>query len=83
MWYIFLTPNLYLDYDPASLECPQEDMTTDQDLSMDGASTAAVFAAKGIDVTPKKDQGIIKVLLSSFVVWDWLWALFCLMAEAL
>ncbi|XP_051931446.1 peptidyl-prolyl cis-trans isomerase FKBP5 [Hippocampus zosterae] len=36
-------------------------MTTDQDLSMDGASIAAVFAAKGIDVTPKKDQGIIKV----------------------
>ncbi|XP_054641438.1 peptidyl-prolyl cis-trans isomerase FKBP5 [Dunckerocampus dactyliophorus] len=37
-------------------------MTTDQDLSMDGPSAPAAFAAKGADVTPKKDQGIIKVV---------------------
>ncbi|XP_070758431.1 peptidyl-prolyl cis-trans isomerase FKBP5 [Enoplosus armatus] len=37
-------------------------MTTDQDLSMDGQSATAVFAAKGIDVTPNKDQGVIKVV---------------------
>ncbi|XP_077384949.1 peptidyl-prolyl cis-trans isomerase FKBP5 [Festucalex cinctus] len=37
-------------------------MTTDQDLSMDGPSTAAVFAAKGTDVTSKKDQGIVKLV---------------------
>ncbi|CAN9511806.1 unnamed protein product [Ophioblennius macclurei] len=37
-------------------------MTTDQDLSLDGHSAAATFAAKGIDVTPNKDQGVIKVV---------------------
>ncbi|XP_045931494.1 peptidyl-prolyl cis-trans isomerase FKBP5 isoform X1 [Micropterus dolomieu] len=37
-------------------------MTTDQDLPMDGPSATAVFAAKGIDVTPDKDQGVIKVV---------------------
>uniref|UniRef100_A0A3Q1FDR1 peptidylprolyl isomerase n=1 Tax=Acanthochromis polyacanthus TaxID=80966 RepID=A0A3Q1FDR1_9TELE len=37
-------------------------MTTDQDLSMDGQSARAVFAAKGTDVTPNKDQGVIKVV---------------------
>ncbi|KAM3621263.1 uncharacterized protein V6R79_008607 [Siganus canaliculatus] len=37
-------------------------MTTDQDLPMDGHSEAAVFAAKGVDVTPNKDQGVIKVV---------------------
>ncbi|XP_076615292.1 peptidyl-prolyl cis-trans isomerase FKBP5 [Chaetodon auriga] len=37
-------------------------MTTDQDLPMDGQSATAVFAAKGIDVTPNKDQGVIKVV---------------------
>lgn len=38
-------------------------MTTDQDLPMDGQSTTAAFAAKGIDVTPNKDQGVIKVFI--------------------
>ncbi|XP_040059218.2 peptidyl-prolyl cis-trans isomerase FKBP5 isoform X1 [Gasterosteus aculeatus] len=37
-------------------------MTTDQDLTMDGQSAAAVFAAKGIDVTTTKDRGVIKVV---------------------
>ncbi|XP_051270770.1 peptidyl-prolyl cis-trans isomerase FKBP5 [Dicentrarchus labrax] len=37
-------------------------MTTDQDLPMDGQPATAVFAAKGIDVTPIKDQGVIKVV---------------------
>ncbi|XP_028303650.1 peptidyl-prolyl cis-trans isomerase FKBP5 [Gouania willdenowi] len=37
-------------------------MTTDQDLSLDGKSATARFAAKGIDVTPCKDQGVIKVV---------------------
>ncbi|XP_047437923.1 peptidyl-prolyl cis-trans isomerase FKBP5 [Mugil cephalus] len=37
-------------------------MTTDQDLPMDGQSATAVFVAKGIDVTPSKDQGVIKVV---------------------
>ena len=37
-------------------------MTTDQDLPMDGPAATAMFAAKGIDVTPNKDQGVIKVL---------------------
>uniref|UniRef100_A0A667X6P9 peptidylprolyl isomerase n=1 Tax=Myripristis murdjan TaxID=586833 RepID=A0A667X6P9_9TELE len=37
-------------------------MTTDKDLSMDGQSAMAMFAAKGIDVTPNKDQGVVKVV---------------------
>ncbi|XP_061907132.1 peptidyl-prolyl cis-trans isomerase FKBP5 [Entelurus aequoreus] len=37
-------------------------MTTDQDLSMDGPAASAEFATKGVDVTPKKDQGIIKLV---------------------
>ncbi|XP_056292963.1 peptidyl-prolyl cis-trans isomerase FKBP5 [Pseudoliparis swirei] len=37
-------------------------MTTDQDLTMDGQAATAVFAAKGIDVTTSKDQGVIKVV---------------------
>lgn len=41
---------------------PHAEMTTDQDLPMDGQSTTALFTAKGIDVTPNKDQGVIKVL---------------------
>lgn len=41
---------------------PRAEMTTDQDLPMDGQSTTALFAAKGIDVTPNKDQGVIKVI---------------------
>ncbi|XP_017263736.1 peptidyl-prolyl cis-trans isomerase FKBP5 [Kryptolebias marmoratus] len=36
-------------------------MTTDPFLPMDDHS-AAVFTAKGIDVTPNKDQGVIKVV---------------------
>lgn len=36
-------------------------MTTDPFLPMDDHS-AAVFTAKGIDVTPNKDQGVIKVI---------------------
>lgn len=39
-------------------------MTTDQELPLDGQSTTALFTAKGIDVTPNKDQGVIKVLYS-------------------
>lgn len=42
-------------------------MTTDQDLPMDGQSTTAAFAAKGIDVTPNKDQGVIKVFIVFFL----------------
>lgn len=38
-------------------------MTTDQDLPMDGQSATAAFAAKGIDVTANKDQGVIKVFI--------------------
>ncbi|XP_054473124.1 peptidyl-prolyl cis-trans isomerase FKBP5 [Anoplopoma fimbria] len=37
-------------------------MTTDQDLTMEGQPDTAVFAAKGIDVTTSKDQGVIKVV---------------------
>uniref|UniRef100_A0A8D3BGW1 peptidylprolyl isomerase n=1 Tax=Scophthalmus maximus TaxID=52904 RepID=A0A8D3BGW1_SCOMX len=37
-------------------------MTTDQELPMDAQSATAMFAAKGIDVTPSKDQGVIKVV---------------------
>ncbi|XP_059185299.1 peptidyl-prolyl cis-trans isomerase FKBP5 [Centropristis striata] len=37
-------------------------MTTDQDVTMDGQPATAMFAAKGIDVTPNKDQGVIKVV---------------------
>ncbi|MEQ2278975.1 hypothetical protein AMECASPLE_004754 [Ameca splendens] len=37
-------------------------MTTDQLLPMDDKSATAVFAANGIDVTPKKDQGVMKVV---------------------
>ncbi|KAF1391746.1 hypothetical protein PFLUV_G00045280 [Perca fluviatilis] len=37
-------------------------MTTDQDLTIDGQPATAMFAAKGIDVTPNKDQGVIKVV---------------------
>ncbi|XP_067359254.1 peptidyl-prolyl cis-trans isomerase FKBP5 isoform X2 [Channa argus] len=37
-------------------------MTTDQDLPMDAQSATAVFAANGVDVTPNKDQGVIKVV---------------------
>lgn len=37
-------------------------MTTDQDFPMDAQSATAVFAAKGTDVTPNKDQGVIKVV---------------------
>ncbi|XP_060925958.1 peptidyl-prolyl cis-trans isomerase FKBP5 [Limanda limanda] len=37
-------------------------MTTDQDLPMDPRSATAIFAAKGIDITPNKDQGVIKVV---------------------
>ncbi|KAM9410349.1 peptidyl-prolyl cis-trans isomerase FKBP5 [Pholidichthys leucotaenia] len=37
-------------------------MTTDQDLPMDGHSATVLFGAKGIDVTPNEDQGVIKVL---------------------
>lgn len=36
-------------------------MTTDQDLPLGGQSAAAVFAARGVDVTPSKDRGVIKV----------------------
>lgn len=39
-------------------------MTTDQDLTMDGQAATAVFAAKGIDVTTSKDQGVIKVCIA-------------------
>ncbi|XP_026162482.1 peptidyl-prolyl cis-trans isomerase FKBP5 [Mastacembelus armatus] len=37
-------------------------MTTDQDLPMDAQSVTAIFAAKGTDITPNKDQGVIKVV---------------------
>lgn len=43
--------------------CPHSEMTTDQDLPMDGQSATAVFAAKGIDVTTNKDHGVIKVFI--------------------
>lgn len=39
----------------------EQKMTTDPFLPMDDHS-AAVFTAKGIDVTPNKDQGVIKVI---------------------
>ncbi|XP_014897893.1 peptidyl-prolyl cis-trans isomerase FKBP5 [Poecilia latipinna] len=37
-------------------------MTTDQFLPMDDKSATAVFAANGVDVTPRKDQGVFKVV---------------------
>lgn len=43
-------------------------MTSDQDLPMDNQSATAVFAARGIDVTPNKDQGVIKVFI--VIAWD-------------
>ena len=38
-------------------------MTTDKDLSMDGHAAVAVFSAKGVDITPNKDQGVFKVCI--------------------
>lgn len=38
-------------------------MTTDQDLSMNGQSAVAVFAANAIDVTSSKDKGVLKVFV--------------------
>ena len=43
-------------------------MTSDQELPMDGQSATAVFAARGIDVTLNKDQGVIKVFI--VIAWD-------------
>lgn len=40
---------------------PGADMTTDKDQSKDDQSPAVVFAVKGIDVTPNKDEGVRKV----------------------
>lgn len=40
---------------------PLAEMTTDQDLPIDAKSATAAFAAKGIDLTSNKDQGVIKV----------------------
>ncbi|XP_034022308.1 peptidyl-prolyl cis-trans isomerase FKBP5-like [Thalassophryne amazonica] len=40
----------------------EAEMSTDQDVLMDGHSATAIFAAKGIDITPNKDQGVIKVV---------------------
>lgn len=48
---------------------PRAEMTTDQDLPMDGQSTTALFAAKGIDVTPNKDHGVIKVFCWQTFEW--------------
>lgn len=42
---------------------PSVKMTTDQDLLMDGPAATSVIAAKGIDLTPNKDQGVIKVFI--------------------
>ncbi|XP_056129586.1 peptidyl-prolyl cis-trans isomerase FKBP5 isoform X2 [Lampris incognitus] len=36
-------------------------MTTNKDLLMDGQS-AAVFSAKGVDITPNKDRGVLKIV---------------------
>ncbi|XP_037631863.1 peptidyl-prolyl cis-trans isomerase FKBP5 [Sebastes umbrosus] len=46
-------------------------MTTDQDLTMEGHPATAVFAAKGIDVTPSKDQGVIKVVKRPGLDGEW------------
>ncbi len=43
--------------------CPHAEMTTDQDLPLDGQSATALFAAKGVDLTTNKDQGVIKVFV--------------------
>ncbi|KAG7272939.1 hypothetical protein CRUP_020182 [Coryphaenoides rupestris] len=45
-----------------TVSCQEKKMTTDQDLSMNGQSAVAVFAAKAIDVTPSKDKGVLKIL---------------------
>ncbi|XP_020789713.1 peptidyl-prolyl cis-trans isomerase FKBP5 [Boleophthalmus pectinirostris] len=37
-------------------------MTTDQDLPLDSQAVPATFVSKGIDITQKKDQGLIKVV---------------------
>lgn len=37
-------------------------MTTDKDLTMDSQTASVVFVTKGIDVTPNKDQGVLKVV---------------------
>ncbi|XP_049589307.1 peptidyl-prolyl cis-trans isomerase FKBP5 [Syngnathus scovelli] len=37
-------------------------MTTDEESSTNGPSMAVTFAARGTDITPTKDQGIIKVV---------------------
>ncbi|KAM3877715.1 peptidyl-prolyl cis-trans isomerase FKBP5 [Diretmus argenteus] len=37
-------------------------MTTDKDLSLDGQSATVMFAVRGVDITPNKDQGLIKVV---------------------
>ncbi|KAJ8372163.1 hypothetical protein AAFF_G00293800 [Aldrovandia affinis] len=37
-------------------------MTTDRELSLDEQSPTAVFATHGVDITPKKDQGVVKVV---------------------
>lgn len=37
------------------------EMNTEQDLPLDGQSTKALFTSKGVDVTPNKDHGVVKV----------------------
>lgn len=50
--------------------CPHTQMTANQDPPMDGQPTTAVFVAKGIDVTPSKDRGVVKVLILFIKAFD-------------
>ncbi|KAG9339282.1 hypothetical protein JZ751_023982 [Albula glossodonta] len=35
-------------------------MTTDRELPLDGAAPTTVFAKHGVDITPRRDQGVLK-----------------------
>ncbi|KAJ8369494.1 hypothetical protein SKAU_G00095220 [Synaphobranchus kaupii] len=37
-------------------------MTTDREPSEEGQSSTAVFASHGVDITPRKDHGVLKVV---------------------
>ncbi|XP_035236679.1 peptidyl-prolyl cis-trans isomerase FKBP5 [Anguilla rostrata] len=37
-------------------------MTTDRELSEEGQCSTAVFTSHGVDITPRKDQGVLKVV---------------------
>lgn len=41
------------------------EMTTDQDLPQGQSAVTAAFAVRGVDVSPNKDRGVVKVSSSA------------------